>query len=154
MLYLFSFVCNRASSAGKLLHWIITLLRDAKRYKFSLGIVLIRRLKVTHRAMERAVLGVSLRDRISNEDIRKLTKELLNIVAVRNWLYLERMPLREFELLFKMLVKIEDRYLVLHWFCYTLESQGNWNDGLINYPESRYSEFHVLYQFVEHMIDG
>ncbi|CAH2233008.1 jg697 [Pararge aegeria aegeria] len=31
---------------------------------------LIRRLRVTQRAMERAMLGVSLRDRISNLEIR------------------------------------------------------------------------------------
>ncbi|KAJ8733714.1 hypothetical protein PYW07_014265 [Mythimna separata] len=35
---------------------------------------LIRRLKVTQRAMERAMLGVTLRDHIRNEDIRKRTK--------------------------------------------------------------------------------
>jgi hypothetical protein len=34
----------------------------------------IRRLNVTQRAMERAMLGVSLRDRIRNDDIRKRTK--------------------------------------------------------------------------------
>ncbi|KAJ8736779.1 hypothetical protein PYW07_000050 [Mythimna separata] len=41
---------------------------------WSLTIGLIRRLKVTQRAMERAMLGVSLRDHIRNEDIRKITK--------------------------------------------------------------------------------
>ena len=39
-------------------------------------------LKVTQRAMERAMLGVSLHDRIRNEEIRRKTKvidiELLN----------------------------------------------------------------------------
>jgi hypothetical protein len=35
---------------------------------------LIRRLKVKQRAMERAMLGVSLRDRIRNDEIRKITK--------------------------------------------------------------------------------
>ena len=34
----------------------------------------IRRLKVTQRAMERAMLGVSLRDRIRNEEIRRQTR--------------------------------------------------------------------------------
>jgi heme oxygenase len=35
---------------------------------------LIRRLNVTQRAMERAMLGVSLRDRIRNDEIRKRSK--------------------------------------------------------------------------------
>jgi hypothetical protein len=35
---------------------------------------LIRRLNVTQRALERAMLGVSLRDRIRNDEIRKRTK--------------------------------------------------------------------------------
>jgi hypothetical protein len=34
----------------------------------------IRRLNVTQRAMERAMLRVSLRDRIRNDDIHKRTK--------------------------------------------------------------------------------
>jgi hypothetical protein len=35
---------------------------------------LIRRLNITQSAMERAMLGVSLRDRIRNDEIRKRTK--------------------------------------------------------------------------------
>jgi hypothetical protein len=35
---------------------------------------LIKRLNVTQRAMERAMLGVSLRDRIRNDEIHKRTK--------------------------------------------------------------------------------
>ncbi|CAH2209512.1 jg23111, partial [Pararge aegeria aegeria] len=35
---------------------------------------LIRRLKVTQRAMKRAMLGVFLRDQIRNEEIRRTTK--------------------------------------------------------------------------------
>jgi endonuclease/exonuclease/phosphatase family metal-dependent hydrolase len=41
---------------------------------WSLTMGLIRRLKVTQRAMERAMLGISLRDRIRNEAIRSRTK--------------------------------------------------------------------------------
>ncbi len=41
---------------------------------WSLTVGLIKKLKVAQRAMERAMLGVSLRDRIKNEDVRKRTK--------------------------------------------------------------------------------
>ncbi|PZC74016.1 hypothetical protein B5X24_HaOG208430 [Helicoverpa armigera] len=41
---------------------------------WSLTIGLISKLKVAQRAMERAMLGVSLRDRIRNEEIRRRTK--------------------------------------------------------------------------------
>ena len=41
---------------------------------WSLTIGLMNKLKVAQRAMERAMLGVSLRDRIRNEEIRKRTK--------------------------------------------------------------------------------
>jgi hypothetical protein len=35
---------------------------------------LIRRLNVTKRTIERSMLGISLRDRITNDEIRKRTK--------------------------------------------------------------------------------
>ncbi|KAG6440870.1 hypothetical protein O3G_MSEX001526 [Manduca sexta] len=41
---------------------------------WPLTVGLIRRLKVTQRAMERAMLGISQRDRIRNEEIRRRTK--------------------------------------------------------------------------------
>ncbi|XP_072938827.1 uncharacterized protein [Epargyreus clarus] len=41
---------------------------------WSFTVSLIRRLKVAQRAMERAMLGISLRDRIRNEEIRRRTK--------------------------------------------------------------------------------
>ena len=41
---------------------------------WSLTVGLIGKLKVAQRAMERAMLGVSLRDRIRNEEIRRRTK--------------------------------------------------------------------------------
>ncbi|KAI8428613.1 hypothetical protein MSG28_007350 [Choristoneura fumiferana] len=44
------------------------LIRDVVQWCFTIG--LINRLRVAQRAMERAMLGVSLRDRIRNEEIR------------------------------------------------------------------------------------
>ncbi|CAH2245134.1 jg2388 [Pararge aegeria aegeria] len=41
---------------------------------WSLTMGLIRRLRVTQRAMERAMLGVSLREQIRNEEIRRRTR--------------------------------------------------------------------------------
>ncbi|CAH2245000.1 jg6940 [Pararge aegeria aegeria] len=41
---------------------------------WSLTMGLIRRLRFTQRAMERAMLGVSLRDQIRNEEIRRRSK--------------------------------------------------------------------------------
>ncbi|CAH2232713.1 jg5337 [Pararge aegeria aegeria] len=41
---------------------------------WSLTMGLIRRLRVNQRAMERAMLGVSLRDQIRNEEIRRRTR--------------------------------------------------------------------------------
>ncbi|RVE40206.1 hypothetical protein evm_015144 [Chilo suppressalis] len=48
---------------------------------------LVRRLKVTQRAMERAMLRVSLRDRIRNEEIRKRTKvtDIAHRIANLKW---------------------------------------------------------------------
>ncbi|CAH2234461.1 jg17763 [Pararge aegeria aegeria] len=47
----------------------------------------IRRLRVTQRAMERATLGVSLRDRIRNEEIRRRTRvtDIAQRVAKLKW---------------------------------------------------------------------
>ena len=54
---------------------------------WSLTMGLIRKLKVTQRAMARAMLGVSLRDRIRNEDIRKRTKvtDVARRIAKLKW---------------------------------------------------------------------
>ncbi|CAH2208686.1 jg25891 [Pararge aegeria aegeria] len=41
---------------------------------WSLTMDLIRKLRVTQRAMERTMLGVSLRDQIRNEEIRRRSK--------------------------------------------------------------------------------
>ncbi|CAH2228990.1 jg26095 [Pararge aegeria aegeria] len=41
---------------------------------WSLTMGLIKRLRVTQRAMERAILGESLRDQIRNEEIRRRTR--------------------------------------------------------------------------------
>ncbi|CAH2226444.1 jg17684 [Pararge aegeria aegeria] len=48
---------------------------------------LIRRLRVTQRAMESAVLGVSLRDQIRNEEIRRRTRvsDIAQRVAKLKW---------------------------------------------------------------------
>ncbi|CAH2269561.1 jg8306 [Pararge aegeria aegeria] len=54
---------------------------------WSLTMGLIRRLRVTQRAMERAMLGVSLRDRIRNVEIRRRTKvtDIAQRVAKLKW---------------------------------------------------------------------
>ncbi|CAH2234105.1 jg1184 [Pararge aegeria aegeria] len=48
---------------------------------------LIRRLRVTQRAMERAMLGVSLRDQIRNVEIRRRTRvtDIAQRVAKLKW---------------------------------------------------------------------
>ncbi|CAH2260594.1 jg18274 [Pararge aegeria aegeria] len=48
---------------------------------------LIRNLRVTKRAMERAMLGVSLRDQIRNEEIRRRTRitDIAQGVAKLKW---------------------------------------------------------------------
>ncbi|CAH2269166.1 jg1699 [Pararge aegeria aegeria] len=48
---------------------------------------LIRRYRVTQRAMERLILGVSLRDKIRNEKIRRITRviEIAQRVAKLKW---------------------------------------------------------------------
>ncbi|CAH2267521.1 jg22609 [Pararge aegeria aegeria] len=47
----------------------------------------IRRLRITQRAMERAMLGVSLRDQIRNEEIRRRTRvtDIVQRVAKLKW---------------------------------------------------------------------
>ncbi|CAH2232427.1 jg19361 [Pararge aegeria aegeria] len=47
----------------------------------------IRRLRVTQRALERAILGVSLRDQIRNEEIRRKTRvtDVAQLVAKLKW---------------------------------------------------------------------
>ncbi|CAH2240281.1 jg27912 [Pararge aegeria aegeria] len=51
---------------------------------WSLTMFLIRRLRITQRAMERAMLGVSLRDQIRNEEIRRRTR-VTDIAQRVNW---------------------------------------------------------------------
>lgn len=46
--------------------------RDRRTWSLTIGFV--HKLKVAQRAMERAILGVSLCDRIRNEEIRRRTK--------------------------------------------------------------------------------
>ncbi|CAH2235239.1 jg10491 [Pararge aegeria aegeria] len=46
---------------------------------------LIRRLRDTQRAMERAMLGVSLRDRIRNVEFRRRTTDIAQRVAKLKW---------------------------------------------------------------------
>ncbi|CAH2239424.1 jg16849 [Pararge aegeria aegeria] len=54
---------------------------------WSLTMGLIRRLRITQRAMERAMLGVSLRDQIRNEEIRRRTRvtDIAQRVAKLKW---------------------------------------------------------------------
>ncbi|KAI8426600.1 hypothetical protein MSG28_005383 [Choristoneura fumiferana] len=54
---------------------------------WALTMGLMRKLKVTQRAMERAMLGVSLRDRIRNDDIRNRTKvtDIARRIAKLKW---------------------------------------------------------------------
>ncbi|CAH2267737.1 jg4344 [Pararge aegeria aegeria] len=53
----------------------------------SLTMGFIRRLRVTQRAMERAMLGVSLRDQIRVEEIRRRTRvtDIVQRVAKLKW---------------------------------------------------------------------
>ncbi|CAH2232418.1 jg19353 [Pararge aegeria aegeria] len=57
---------------------------------------LIRRLRVTQRAMERAMLGVSLRDQIRNEEILRRTSvtDIAQRVAKLKWQWAGRIALR------------------------------------------------------------
>ncbi|CAH2208849.1 jg14 [Pararge aegeria aegeria] len=54
---------------------------------WSLTICLIRRLRVTQRAMERAMLGLSLRDKIRNVEICRKTRvtDIAQRVAKLKW---------------------------------------------------------------------
>ncbi|CAH2267506.1 jg22594 [Pararge aegeria aegeria] len=54
---------------------------------WSLTMGLIRRLRVTQRAVERAMLGVSLRDQFRNEEIRRRTRvtDIAQRVAMLKW---------------------------------------------------------------------
>ncbi|CAH2233307.1 jg6231 [Pararge aegeria aegeria] len=56
--------------------------------RLTMGLLLlIRRLRVNQRAMERAMLGVSLRDQIRNEEIRRRTRvtDIAQRVAKLKW---------------------------------------------------------------------
>ncbi|CAH2240129.1 jg6383 [Pararge aegeria aegeria] len=54
---------------------------------WSLTMILIRRLRITQRAMERAMLGVSLHDQIRNEEIcrRTTVTDIAQRVAKLKW---------------------------------------------------------------------
>ncbi|CAH2232993.1 jg19868 [Pararge aegeria aegeria] len=56
----------------------------------------IRTLRVTQRAMERAMLGVSLPDQIRNEEIRRRTKvtDIAQRVAMLRWQWAEHIARR------------------------------------------------------------
>ncbi|CAH2232710.1 jg5334 [Pararge aegeria aegeria] len=57
---------------------------------------LIRRLRATQWAMERAMLGVSLRDQIRNEEIRRRTRgtDIAQRVAKLKWHWAEHLARR------------------------------------------------------------
>jgi hypothetical protein len=63
---------------------------------WSLTMGLIRKLNVTQRAMERAMLAVSLRDRIRNDEIRKRTKitDIARRIADLKWQWAEHIARR------------------------------------------------------------
>ncbi|CAH2244742.1 jg24424 [Pararge aegeria aegeria] len=59
----------------------ITVAQFVSPWKLTMG--LIRRLRVSQQAMERAMLGVSLRDQIRNEEIRRRTKVNINVGSTK-----------------------------------------------------------------------
>ncbi|CAH2264474.1 jg16941 [Pararge aegeria aegeria] len=63
---------------------------------WSLTMALIRSLRVTQRAMERAMLGVSLRDQFRNEEIRRSSKvfDIAKQVAKLKWQWAEHIARR------------------------------------------------------------
>ncbi|CAH2266074.1 jg17600 [Pararge aegeria aegeria] len=63
---------------------------------WSLSMALIRRLRVTQRAMERAMLGVYLRDQIRNEEIHRRTRvtDIARRVAKLKWQWAGHMARR------------------------------------------------------------
>ncbi|KAI8440001.1 hypothetical protein MSG28_001439 [Choristoneura fumiferana] len=64
----FENLCSTHESAA-----LLVMTYGSETWALTMG--LMRKLKVTQRAMERTMLGVSLRDRIRNDDIRSRTKD-------------------------------------------------------------------------------
>jgi hypothetical protein len=62
---------------------------ETKTWPLTMG--LIMRINVTQKAMETAMLGVSLRNRIRNDEIRKRTKvtDIARLIADLKWQWAE-----------------------------------------------------------------
>ncbi|CAH2218259.1 jg1382 [Pararge aegeria aegeria] len=113
---------------------------------------LIRRLRVTQRAMERAMLGVSLRDQIRNEEIRRRTRvtDIAQRVAKLKWQWAGHIARRT-----------DGRwgFKVLEWRPRTgKRSVGRpptrWTDDIRRFAESRWRQAHAEKSYLLYKLSG